>query len=174
VDQRRWHDLKARLKMAQPLHIPPKPSESATFRRTLYELTMSRPFNQFFTALVVLNSATLIFPWNVEEEEEKNEFLYIVTALSAVINMLFAVEIILKMIAYTMAGFWQSKRNRIDLLITGMGIFWVATHFFVALPASVVGGETRLKRFTYTFGYVVVILRFFTIAGPLQGRQSSP
>ena len=79
--------------MAQPLHIPPKPSESATFRRTLYELTMSRPFNQFFTALVVLNSATLIFPWNVEEEEEKNEFLYIVTALSAVLNMLFAVEV---------------------------------------------------------------------------------
>jgi sodium leak channel non-selective protein len=93
VDQRRWHDLKARLKMAQPLHIPPKPSESATFRRTLYELTMSRPFNQFFAALVVLNSATLIFPWNVEEEEEKNEFLYIVTALSAVLNMLFAVEV---------------------------------------------------------------------------------
>lgn len=74
-------------------------------------------------------------------------------------------KIILKMFAYTVAGFWQSKRNRIDLLITGMGIFWVATHFFVALPASVVGGETRLKRFTYTFGYVVVILRFFTIAG---------
>jgi sodium leak channel non-selective protein len=71
------------------------------------------------------------------------------------------------MLAYTVAGFWQSKRNRIDLLITGMGIFWVATHFFVALPASVVGGETRLKRFTYTFGYVVVILRFFTIAGQL-------
>jgi sodium leak channel non-selective protein len=94
VDQKRWHDLKARLKMAQPLHIPPKPSESATFRRTLYELTMSRPFNQFFTTLVVLNSATLIFPWNVEEEEEKNEFLYIVTALSAVLNMLFAVEVI--------------------------------------------------------------------------------
>jgi len=29
----------------------------------------------------------------VEEEEEKNEFLYIVTALSAVLNMLFAVEV---------------------------------------------------------------------------------
>jgi hypothetical protein len=24
----------------------------------------------------------------------------------------------------------------------------------LALPASVVGGETRLKKFTYTFGYV--------------------
>ncbi|KAL3067841.1 hypothetical protein niasHS_016807 [Heterodera schachtii] len=165
VDQRRWHDLKARLKMAQPLHIPPKPSESATFRRTLYELTMCRLFNQFFAAMVVLNSATLILPWNVEEEEDKHRLLYIVTALSAILNMLFAVEILLKMLAYTVSGFWQSRRNRIDLLITGMGLFWVITHFFLALPASVVGGETRLKKFTYTFGYIVVILRFFTIAG---------
>uniref|UniRef100_A0A183C3H4 Sodium leak channel NALCN n=1 Tax=Globodera pallida TaxID=36090 RepID=A0A183C3H4_GLOPA len=165
VDQRRWHDLKARLKMAQPLHIPPKPSESATFRRTVYELTMCRPFNQFFAAMVVLNSATLILPWNVEEEEDKHRFLYIVTALSAILNMLFAVEVLLKMFAYTVSGFWQSRRNRIDLLITGMGIFWVTTHFFLPLPASVVGGETRLRKFTYTFGYIVVIMRFFTIAG---------
>jgi hypothetical protein len=46
VDQRRWHDLKARLKMAQPLHIPPKPAESAYIRCSLYELVMSKAFNQ--------------------------------------------------------------------------------------------------------------------------------
>nr|CAD2149210.1 unnamed protein product [Meloidogyne enterolobii] len=69
------------------------------------------------------------------------------------------------MFAFTVTGFWQSRRNRLDLLITGMGLFWISTHFFVALPASAVGGESRLKRFTYTFGYIVVILRFFTIAG---------
>lgn len=69
------------------------------------------------------------------------------------------------MLAFTFSGFWQSRRNRIDLLITAMGIFWVFTHFFVALPASVTGETTRLKQFTYTFGYVVVVLRFFTIAG---------
>ena len=82
-------------------------------------------------------------------------------------SIIIDIQIILKIFAYTISGFWQSRRNRIDLLITGMGIFWVATHFFVALPASVVGGETRLKKFTYTFGFVVVILRFFTIAGLL-------
>lgn len=25
VDQRRWEDLKSRLKIAQPLHLPPRP-----------------------------------------------------------------------------------------------------------------------------------------------------
>uniref|UniRef100_A0A915EEL3 Sodium leak channel NALCN n=1 Tax=Ditylenchus dipsaci TaxID=166011 RepID=A0A915EEL3_9BILA len=158
VDQRRWHDLKARLKMAQPLHVPPKPSESAVMRRRLYELTMSRSFNQFFAVLVVLNSATLLLPWNVEEEEnEMHNILYFITAMSAFINCLFAVEILLKVMAFTASGFWQSRRNRIDLLITALGIScwrWV-----------VAAAEKGFKRFTYTLGYVIVVLRFFTIAG---------
>lgn len=69
------------------------------------------------------------------------------------------------MIAFTFRGFWQSRRNRIDLLITVFGLFWIFIHFIVALPANVVSGKNELKKFSYTFGYAVVILRFFTIAG---------
>ncbi|EDL00641.1 mCG121664, partial [Mus musculus] len=32
VDQRRWEDLKSRLKIAQPLHLPPRPGVIPTFR----------------------------------------------------------------------------------------------------------------------------------------------
>lgn len=71
------------------------------------------------------------------------------------------------MIAFTVRGFWQSKRNRIDLLITVLGLTWIVAHFFFALPASVVTEQTGPKRLTYTFGYIVVIARFFTIAGIL-------
>lgn len=28
VDQRRWEDLKSRLKIAQPLHLPPRPGKN--------------------------------------------------------------------------------------------------------------------------------------------------
>ena len=165
VDQRRWRDLKARLKMAQPLHVPPKPWESANLRRSFYELTMSKTFNNIFVFAVFLNSATLFLPWNVEEEGELPALLYTATTISAFVNICFGVEIVFKIVAFTIPGFWQSRRNRIDLLITILGIFWIITHYFVAMPASVVGGEARLKKFTYTFGYIVVILRFFTIAG---------
>uniref|UniRef100_A0A1I7YZN3 Transporter, cation channel family protein n=1 Tax=Steinernema glaseri TaxID=37863 RepID=A0A1I7YZN3_9BILA len=165
VDQRRWHDLKARLKMAQPLHVPPKPAESAKLRRVLYDIAMASWFNNIFAGLVLLNSFTLFVPWNVEEEDQMHVILNALTAFSGIVNVLFMGEILLKIIAFTVPGFWQSRRNRIDLLITMFGIFWVITHFFVALPASVVGGETRLKKFTYTFGYIVVIMRFFTITG---------
>ncbi|CAD6198464.1 unnamed protein product [Caenorhabditis auriculariae] len=166
VDQRRWHDLKARLKMAQPLHVPPKPSESARLRTIFYDLTMSRWFNQAFALLVLLNSATLIIPWNVEEEDQQATLIFIVTVLSAVINVVFAAEIILKIIAYTFSGFWQSRRNRIDLLITIFGVVWIFMHFFVALPSKKfdVAVQGELKKFTYSYGFLVVILRFFTIA----------
>ncbi|EJW81322.1 hypothetical protein WUBG_07770 [Wuchereria bancrofti] len=165
VDQRRWHDLKARLKMAQPLHVPPKPAESAKLRIRLYEITLSRWFKQVFAILVVINSVTLFIPWNVEEEKNSYKALVFMTGVSAIANILFTFEILLKMIAFTVRGFWQSRRNRIDLLITVLGLFWIFTHFIMALPASAVGGPTQLKEFTYTFGYLVVILRFFTIAG---------
>ncbi|TMS38414.1 hypothetical protein L596_005144 [Steinernema carpocapsae] len=169
VDQRRWHDLKARLKMAQPLHVPPKPAESAKLRRALYDITMTSWFNNIFAGLVLLNSFTLFVPWNIEEEgeEQMHVVLNALTAFSGIINVLFTAEILLKIIAFTVPGFWQSRRNRIDLLITILGIFWVITHFFVALPVSVESkpDETRLKKFTYTFGYMVVIMRFFTITG---------
>ena len=65
VDQRRWHDLKARLKMAQPLHVPPKPSEHAKMRTYLYELTLGRHFNHLFIGFIVINSLTLSVPWHI-------------------------------------------------------------------------------------------------------------
>ncbi|KAK0421025.1 hypothetical protein QR680_015029 [Steinernema hermaphroditum] len=164
VDQRRWHDLKARLKMAQPLHVPPKPAESAKLRTFLYDLTMKKWFKVVFLYLVIFNSFTLLVPWSVEQEQVSNTLL-VATLVCATINILFVVEILLKMIAFTVPGFWQSRRNRIDLLITGLGIFWIVLHFVIAFPAAVVQGEFHLKRYSYTFGYIVVILRFFTIAG---------
>jgi hypothetical protein len=126
---------------------------------------MSRLFKQFFAFLVLVNSATLILPWNIEEEQLRSSHLLLATSLSAVCNILFGVEIVLKMIAFTFKGFWQSRRNRIDLLITVLGIVWIFGHFVVALPASLVASQTRFKQFTYKFGFIVVMLRFFTIAG---------
>ncbi|KJH44544.1 transporter, cation channel family protein [Dictyocaulus viviparus] len=197
--------------MAQPLHVPPKPPESAKLRSYLYDLTLSRVFKQSFAILVVVNSFTLVVPWNVEEEKQRrnilfaltilsalcnilftiesfailvvvNSFtlvvpwnveeekqrrniLFALTILSALCNILFTIEILLKAIAFTIRGFWQSRRNRGDFMITMLGLTWIVFHFLFQVPAYFVGGINEWKRLTYTFGYMVVILRFFTIAG---------
>ncbi|KRY47779.1 Sodium leak channel non-selective protein [Trichinella britovi] len=163
VDQRRWNDLKSRLKMAQPLYVPPRPPESSKIRKFLYDLSMSQYFKRFFTICVLLNSMLLFVPWSVEEEEhpETKETLKALIALSAVFTLLFAVEIICKVIAFTHRGFWQSVRNRIDLVITLFGLIWCLLHFFVALPTE----KKNLREVTYLIGYSIVVMRFFTIVG---------
>ncbi|CDW53676.1 Ion trans domain containing protein [Trichuris trichiura] len=175
VDQRRWNDLKNRLKMAQPLFVPPRPPESSKFRKFMYDLSMSLYFKRFFTICVLLNSMLLFVPWSVEEEEhpETKDTLKALIALSAIFTLLFFVEvsyrhpfhsylaIICKIVAFTHRGFWQSFRNRIDLIITLLGLAWCLLHFFVALPTE----KKDLREITYMFGYGIVVLRFFTIVG---------
>jgi hypothetical protein len=82
---------------------------------------------------------------------------------------------VLKATAYTVHGFWQSRRNRIDLLITVLGLAWTVVHFGMAAPpfssptsspiSSPPTDNKQLRRLTYTFGYMTTILRFFTIVG---------
>ena len=35
----------------------------------------------------------------------------------------------MKMIALGAFGYWQSRRNRFDLFVTFLGLFWILFHF---------------------------------------------
>ena len=59
----------------------------------------------------------------------------------------------MKMIAFTPRGYWQSRRNRYDLVVTLIGCIWVLVHFVFTNDLS------------NSFGFIVVVLRFFTITG---------
>ncbi|XP_071579199.1 sodium leak channel NALCN-like [Temnothorax nylanderi] len=58
VDQRRWCDLKKRLKIAQPLHLLPRP-DGKMFRAFIYDITQNIYFKRFIAAMVLVNSAFL-------------------------------------------------------------------------------------------------------------------
>lgn len=49
--------------------------------------------------------------------------------VSACLTLIFVAEVIMKMIAFTARGYWQSRRNRYDLLVTVLGMIWIVTHF---------------------------------------------
>ena len=70
----------------------------------------------------------------------------------------------MKMIALTPRGYWQSRRNRGDMLVTLLGVVWMVLHY---MCISVQCGD-----FSNSFGYVIVVLRFFTITGK-HVRQSA-
>lgn len=58
VDQRRWCDLKKRLKIAQPLHLPPRP-DGKKFRAFIYDITQNLTFKRFIAIMVLINSSLL-------------------------------------------------------------------------------------------------------------------
>ena len=49
VDQMRWSDLKKRLKIAQPLHTPPKP-ENSRFQAFIYDIIQDLNFKRWISS----------------------------------------------------------------------------------------------------------------------------
>ena len=87
VDQRRWCDLKKRLKIAQPLHLPPRP-DGRKFRAFVYDITQHIAFKRFIAVVVLVNSMLLSITW--KKGENHTERLVIV---STVLNFVFVIEV---------------------------------------------------------------------------------
>uniref|UniRef100_A0A3P8RCI3 Sodium leak channel NALCN n=1 Tax=Astatotilapia calliptera TaxID=8154 RepID=A0A3P8RCI3_ASTCA len=137
VDQRRWEDLKSRLKIAQPLHLPPRP-ENGGFRAKMYDITQHPFFKRGIAVLVLAQSVLLSVK---------------VTPHLTVYDAVLPESVTMKLIAMSPAGYWQSRRNRYDLLVTSLGVIWIVLHF------------SLLNAYTYMMGTCVIVFRFFTICG---------
>lgn len=148
VDQRRWEDLKRRLSLVQPLHLPPRPGDKYLFRQYIYDQIMSKKAKRFVAFLAVAQSSLLYRKW-----DEKNEHTMYLATFSALFNVLFAGEATMKCLAVSFRGYWQSWRNRYDLLVTVLGLLWTGLFAF------------QQKNKVYEIGTIVVLLRFFTICG---------
>ena len=62
--------------------------------------------------------------------------------VSSVLNLFFMLEVVMKMVAFSARGYWQSRRNRYDLFVTALGLVWVILNFtfpMVRPPADVSG-----------------------------------
>ncbi|KAK0141815.1 Sodium leak channel non-selective protein [Merluccius polli] len=147
VDQRRWEDLKSRLKIAQPLHLPPRP-ENGGFRAKMYDITQHPFFKRGIAVLVLAQSVLLSVKWDVDDPVTVP-----LATMSVVFTFIFVLEVTMKLIAMSPAGYWQSRRNRYDLLVTSLGVIWIVLHFAL------------LNAYTYMMGTCVIVFRFFTICG---------
>ena len=149
VDQMRWSDLKKRLKIAQPLHVPPKP-ENNVLQACIYDITQNVYFKRCIALLVLVNSLLLCVNW--QEEIRGNGYI---TKAASILTSLFVIEVCMKLIAFSPHGYLHSSRNKIDLIVTLLGVIWIFLHY--SLQAS---NETII-----IFGYLSIILRFATITG---------
>lgn len=45
------------------------------------------------------------------------------------VTAVMCLQVTMKLIAMSPAGYWQSRRNRYDLLVTSLGVIWIILHF---------------------------------------------
>lgn len=155
VDQRRWQDLKKRLRLAQPLHLARRPDNEG-IRSFLFDATQSLIYKRIIIFLVVLDCVTLtIVQWTSEDNLPLRDGL---TSTAAACSLLFVVDLVLKIIAFTFRGYWQSRRNRFDLLLTSLGVLWVTLNFSLKGTQAPYSGAT-------VFGMVIILFRFLTLSG---------
>ncbi|XP_078664203.1 sodium leak channel NALCN-like isoform X2 [Branchiostoma floridae x Branchiostoma belcheri] len=147
VEQRRWVDLKKRLKIAQPLHLPPRPDGNG-LRGKLFDITQHAVFKRFIALLVLANCSLLSVKWRVNADSTIP-----LATTSVVFTTLFLLEVLMKTIAMGLPGYWQSRRNRYDMFVTTLGVVWMAMHFSLQ------------DEYSNTMGAVVIMLRFFSITG---------
>lgn len=155
VDQRRWQDLKKRLRLAQPLHLARRPDNEG-IRSFLFDATQSLIYKRIVICLVVVDCATLmVIQWTSEDNRQLRDVL---TSIAAVCSLLFVVDMIFKLIAFTFRGYWRSRRNRFDLLLTSLGVLWVALNYCLKGTDAPYTGTT-------VFGMVIIWFRFLTLSG---------
>ena len=159
VDQRRWLDLKGRIKLAQPLHIPPRP-ENSRLRAFVFDITQHKQFKRFSAFLVFLNCLLLSVPVRLSlsltsctlmcfsfaiqsikythlkqldigtgKWKVDETHTRALATLAAIFTCLFLIEAGMKACALGPFGYWQSRRNRFDLAVTILGLVWIIMHF---------------------------------------------
>lgn len=154
VDQRRWQDLKKRLKLAQPLHLPPRPDDPG-IRKTLYDIIQSVLYRRVVAVIVLMECTTLaVGQWTTVEVATRDG----VTSLAAGCTLFFVIDAILKIISYTFEGYWRSMRNRFDMFLTSLGILWVILNFSL-------DRNDGAYIMALIFGVVIIVFRFLTLSG---------
>lgn len=162
VDQRRWEDLKKRLKLSQPIHLPPRPEDDER-RSGIYDFLQTKLYRFVYVAIVMLNGLTLVakewYPVSFKAYERGDQVLHVsFTTIAIVFNYIYLIDLVIKMVCYRFAGYWLSWRNRFDFVLTTVGMIW-------SIFQIISYWHTSLQPSTLPVGVTLIIIRLFSLVG---------
>lgn len=164
VDQRRWEDLKKRLKLSQPIHLPPRP-ENDEQRGRIYDILQTKLYRFTYVCIVLLNGLTLVavqwYPISLKSYEKEDKELHIsFTAIAIVFTYTYLIDLVIKLFCYRFAGYWLSWRNKFDCLLTALGVIWsifqVTSYWYISIHPV-----------TLQVGVSLIIFRLFSLFGKI-------
>ena len=171
VEQKRWEDLKKRLELAQPLHMPPRPTGEGFFGKgTLYDIINGRPnkanwYNRFIVLVIFINSLTLMCG-QLEPTELSISTMNGLTAVAIICCFLFVLDAALKIYTLSFKGYWLSYVNRLDLVLAVLGVI-----YFLWTVIACYGSTRSTCEESHVFGVALFILRFLSMSGKNNGLR---
>ncbi|GAA55210.1 sodium leak channel non-selective protein [Clonorchis sinensis] len=108
--------------------------KSVKFRCLIYDITQHIAFKRASAILVVANCGLLFFPFNeadLERDSNVHKRYLAQVSLGIIFTLFFCLECLLKIIALGFKGYWQSRRNRFDMLVAILGCTWIILHFIL-------------------------------------------
>ena len=165
VDQRRWEDLKKRLKLSQPIHLPPRPEDSEKIA-VMYDFFQAKLYRILYAFVVALNGITLMVaewhPFSFKAHTRgETEFLLSFTVVAIIFAFMFLVDLAAKVMCYGFSGYWLSWRNRFDFILTVLGVIWSIFQVISYWDISI--RPTALQS-----GVALIIFRLFSLAGKIE------
>ena len=158
VEQKRWKDLKKKLLLAQPLHLPTRPPTN-TLRYTLFEIFVGKTYNRCYGILIAVNCSTLLAGQWVPTERT---FIEPLTYVAIACCLLFTVDTLLKIYIFRWGGYWLSWRNRFDFVLMVCGLIFTLWNLISCHGYS---QDYDSCNYSKQFGVAVFILRFVSLSG---------
>jgi len=159
VEQKRWKDLKKKILLAQPLHLPSRPPMQ-TLRHRLFEIFIGKTYNRCYGILILINCGMLCAgQWVPTERDYIEPLTYVAIACC----VLFTVDTLLKIYIFRWSGYWLSWRNRFDFLLMVCGLIFSLWNI-VSCHGGFAKDETSCN-LSKQFGVAVFILRFVSLSG---------
>ena len=158
VEQKRWKDLKKKLSLAQPLHLPSRPPMN-TLRHKLFEIFIGKKYNRCYGILIIINCSTL---WAGQWVPTERDYIEPLTYVAIACCLLFTIDTLLKIYIFRWNGYWLSWRNRFDFVLMVCGLIFTLWNLSSCHGESL---DENSCNYSKQFGVAVFILRFVSLSG---------
>ena len=99
----------------------------------------------------------MCFPRQWDYAQPYTPYLAVV---SSILNLFFMLEVVMKMVAFSARGYWQSRRNRYDLFVTVLGLVWVILNFTFPMVSKLVFSFVVVSVFILNFIFSIMVSDF--------------
>ena len=158
VEQKRWKDLKKKLLLAQPLHLPSRPPVN-TLRHKLFDIFIGKMYNRCYGILILVNCSTL---WAGQWVPTERDYIEPLTYVAIACCLLFTIDTLLKIYIFQWSGYWLSWRNRFDFMLMVCGLIFTLWNLSSCHGDSKDYNSCNVSK---QFGVAVFILRFVSLSG---------